>query len=228
MLPSVADLADLLEEAGALALAIGPESPRRKRDGSWVTDADVRVGALLRSRCMALMPGSTAIEEEGGGALSASLCWAIDPIDGTGNFRRGDDRWCVSVALLDGGRPALAGIRQPGLERSWLAGPDGPTFGPSAGVVAGVGLSGRLPPNPVRLARAARSLSGALRLGGSTAMDLVDVACGRLARSVSLGSAIWDIAAGWLLVEASGGLVTRWPVRHRWDVLARASGDPGG
>jgi len=222
MLPSLDDLAAALDEAGAMALAIGPEGQRQKRDRSWVTDADVQVGDLLRARCAALLPGAAILEEEGGGRLSDGLGWAIDPIDGTGNFRRGDDRWCVSVALLDGGRPVLAGVRQPSLGRAWLAGPGGPRFEPSGGVVAGVGLSGRLPANPLRLARAARSLSGSLRLGGSTAMDLADVATGRLARAVSMGSAIWDIAAGWLLVEAAGGQVTRWPVGRRWDVLARA------
>ena len=59
MLPSTDDLAALLEEAGAMALSIGPEDPRRRRDGSWVTDADVQMdladvasGRLERSVAM--------------------------------------------------------------------------------------------------------------------------------------------------------------------------------
>jgi len=42
---------------------------------------------------------------------------------------------------------------------------------------------------------------------GSAALDMAYVACGRLDAYIEQGISLWDIAAGWLLVEAAGGRV---------------------
>ena len=45
------------------------------------------------------------------------------------------------------------------------------------------------------------------RMLGSAALDLAYVACGRLDAYIEQGISLWDIAAGWLLIEAAGGRV---------------------
>ncbi len=45
------------------------------------------------------------------------------------------------------------------------------------------------------------------RMLGSAALDMAYVACGRLDAYIEQGISLWDIAAGWLLVESAGGKV---------------------
>ena len=59
-----------------------------------------------------------------------------------------------------------------------------------------------------------------LRMGGSVALDLVDVALGRAQRAMALGARVWDYAAGQVLVEQTGGRITTWPVGRGVDLLA--------
>ena len=49
------------------------------------------------------------------------------------------------------------------------------------------------------------------RLLGSAALDMAYVACGRLDAYIEQGISLWDIAAGWILVENAGGRVELQP-----------------
>jgi len=49
------------------------------------------------------------------------------------------------------------------------------------------------------------------RMLGSAALDMAYVACGRLDAYIEQGISLWDIAAGWLLVESAGGQVQMKP-----------------
>ena len=49
------------------------------------------------------------------------------------------------------------------------------------------------------------------RLMGSAALDMAYVACGRLDAYIEQGISLWDIAAGWILVENAGGRVEMQP-----------------
>ncbi len=220
-IPGREALAPILEAAGAEALRLGPRAPRRKPDGSWVTDADLAVAELLSAACRELLPEAAVLEEERGGRLGAGLCWAIDPIDGTSAFVRGEARWCVSVALLERGRPVLGGIVQPSTGWMWTADATGVTL-PKARAPARAVATGRLPMSPRRLLRVARWAVGRrLDLGGSAALALADVATGSRSAAMIFGGAIWDVGAGWALVEAAGGRVEAVSLSgHRFDLRA--------
>jgi myo-inositol-1(or 4)-monophosphatase len=47
------------------------------------------------------------------------------------------------------------------------------------------------------------------RVLGSAALDMAYVACGRFDAYIEQGISLWDIAAGWLLIETAGGTVDR-------------------
>ncbi|MEX2438134.1 MAG: inositol monophosphatase family protein, partial [Candidatus Babeliales bacterium] len=68
--------------------------------GSFVTDADLASEKFLIKNLGPLIPGAAFFAEESGSQGSDSdYCWVIDPLDGTSNFSRSFDYFCISVAL---------------------------------------------------------------------------------------------------------------------------------
>ena len=106
------------QEAGALAMTFFRKSPNAwaKAGGSPVTEADMQVDALLRVRLLAERPNYGWLSEETAddpARLQNDTIFAVDPIDGTRGFIEGDDRWCVSLAVVRNGRPAVAALYAP-------------------------------------------------------------------------------------------------------------------
>jgi myo-inositol-1(or 4)-monophosphatase len=61
------------------------------------------------------------------------------------------------------------------------------------------------------------------RVLGSAALDMAYVACGRLDAYIEQGISLWDIAAGWLLVENAGGTVDLRPradIKDKYSIVA--------
>jgi myo-inositol-1(or 4)-monophosphatase len=225
-LPSLDDIQTAVEDAGQLALDLGPRNPTRKPDGTWVTEADLAVSKLLKGTLAEVCPEAEYLDEEQGGRIGDGLGWVVDPIDGTTNFKRGDDRWCVSVALMYQGVPCIGMIHQPSLGRTWAAGPAEARFTVDGPGDVGILIGGRLPrsaPRWFRMWKATRSFRST-RMTGSAALDLVDVARGRAERTMAFGLSLWDYAAGWLLVERAGGRLQRWQVGTGWDLLVTHAG----
>ena len=221
VLPSLDILQEAIEEAGRLALDLGPRNSSRKPDGTWVTEADLAVSRLLKGSLKRVCPEAEYLDEEQGGRIGDGLGWVVDPIDGTTNFKRGDDRWCVSVALMQGGLPVIGMIHQPSLGRTWAVGPNERRYAVDGPGDVGILIGGRLPKSVPRWWRMIRATGHgrSVRMTGSAALDLVDVACGRAERLVGFGLSLWDYAAGWLLVESGGGEFHRWETGKGWDLL---------
>src|SRR5437588_698197 len=55
------------------------------------------------------------------------------------------------------------------------------------------------------------------RLLGSAALDMAYVACGRFDAYIEQGISLWDVAAGWILVETAGGSVDMRPRKDMQD-----------
>lgn len=83
-----------------------------------VTEADRKIEKRLSQELEALLPGSTAIGEEGGRHKPSKVGyeWVLDPIDGTINFARGYAIYSSVVALLHDGHPELTVIYEPTLK----------------------------------------------------------------------------------------------------------------
>ena len=91
-----------------------------KAIGEAVTAADHACEALLAERLSVLIPGAGVVGEEASARNPALLeqigqgtCWIIDPLDGTGNFARGEPPFGILVALADGGIPVGGWILDP-------------------------------------------------------------------------------------------------------------------
>lgn len=96
----------------------------QKDEGSPVCDADIEVDGFLRRELGRLLPAAGWLSEETADdpdRLARNLIWLVDPVDGTRDFLRGRNGWCVSVALISDGRPLLAMLAAPAREERWIA-----------------------------------------------------------------------------------------------------------
>ena len=194
--------------------------------GDWVTDVDLASERAIRAYLLRATPDIPMQGEESGGAPEG-LRWVVDPLDGTTNFLHGFWAVGVSVALVDEERVLAGAVAAPFLDQTWHAAaggdavwerPSGPTTcrvgarSPGAAVVA-TGFPFR---RRDRLPRYLRALEPALRSfedlrrPGAASLDLAWVACGVFDGFFELGLAPWDVAAGSLLIQAAGGVVTDW------------------
>ena len=85
----------------------------KKNYRDLVTVVDKNVEKYLREQIMEHFPESEIIGEEssdGSYQTSADLVWLIDPIDGTANFVKQREDYCVMIACFEREVPVLAYI----------------------------------------------------------------------------------------------------------------------
>lgn len=210
----------LAAEAGALAMKMRDSvSPSLKGPQDWVTDADRAVERFLSERLSDAFPADGFEGEEGGVTRGGSLRWVVDPIDGTANYMRGRPRFCVSIACMEDRTPLIGVIMAPVQEETYAARRGRGAFLNGAPIrvadttaldraVVEVGRSHRRPDRDfVALCERLLAHGAALRLGGSGALGLADVAAGRSDAYVELHINLWDVAAGLVLLAEAGACV---------------------
>jgi myo-inositol-1(or 4)-monophosphatase len=221
----------------------------------WVTEVDRHAETLIREVLLRGAPGSSVVGEElNPAAIEGGLVWIVDPLDGTTNFLHGYPQYAVSIAA------AVDGVLEAGLildvprecgygavrgKGAWL----GDTrlrvseIANPAHALLGTGYPFKQLEELDRYLEQFRRilpLTSGVRRAGSAALDLADVAAGRLDGFWELSLAPWDVAAGVLLVREAGGVVTDLegrdaglahgpivagnPVIHRW-LLATVNGE---
>lgn len=192
--------------------------------GNFVTDYDSRVQQVLEEKLLALVPGAVFLGEEDQmdqTDISRGYAFIVDPIDGTANFTRGYNMSCISVALALDGKPVLGVIYNPYsgetyyAERGKGAYRNGePIHASQRTLEEGLILFGTAPYHQELTKRsfevAYRYMSRGedLRRSGSAALDLCAIASGRAEFYFEMCLCPWDYAAGALLVEEAGGLVS--------------------
>lgn len=229
------DLAELAAVARRAAEAGGAQlrthfgrlaSIREKgRSGDLVTTADTAAEAAVLALLERETPGLGVLAEESGrraGAEAQDLEWCVDPLDGTTNYAHGFPLFGTSVGLLWRGTPLLGAIAVPRLDELFWAAPglgawchDEPlqvsccTALADALLVTGFAYdrATRLDNNYAEFAWMTHRSHG-VRRGGAAAVDLAYVAAGRLDGYWERGLSPWDLAAGVVLVEQAGGVVS--------------------
>ena len=215
----------IAEQAGALALSLRPPpgaatAATLKSAQNWLTEADGAVEAFVARALAEAFPDDGFQGEETGPGRAGRLRWVLDPIDGTANFARGADRWCVSLGLIED-RTALLGVLvAPALRETFAARQGGgasrngapiraaATTDPRRAIVE-VGWSPRRPNARYwQLVADVMGAGAAMRCGGSGAMGLADVAAGRLDAYVELHINVWDVAAGLAILAEAGAQVS--------------------
>ncbi len=112
--------------AGQIALQFFGHDPKTwsKAGDSPVSEADIAVDLLLKSRLMGARPDYGWLSEETidtPDRLDRKRLFVVDPIDGTRAFIGGDPRWTISVAIVEGTRPIAAALYQPATDDLMLA-----------------------------------------------------------------------------------------------------------
>lgn len=204
-------------EAGKIALQYFGQDPEvwLKNGQSPVSEADLAVDRFLRAFLLKARPDygwiseETATDEQRTGLPRA---FVVDPIDGTRAFLAGDDRWCVSIAVIDQGKPRCGVL-------------DVPVRGQVLSAAAGEGafqngkpIAARLPPAgkpyPVAMSRAGfdqlpqgfRSKVSFSPYVPSLAYRIAMVGRSDLAGTfVRAGAHDWDLAAADLVLSEAGG-----------------------
>jgi myo-inositol-1(or 4)-monophosphatase len=210
-------LATALRDGGKIALGFfrGALKSWTKSGNSPVSEADIAVNDLLRERLPVGDQGWLSEESEHDSVrLSANRVWIVDPIDGTRSYIAGREDWCIAVALVENGRPVLAGVYAPVTDELFMAeaGKGATRNGAAVVVSPGAGLAGARFAGPKRmLERIATNVPGMVVVPRihSLALRLVRVATGELDGAVAGGSGYdWDLAAADLLVHEAGGSMT--------------------
>lgn len=215
---------------------------REKKEKSLVTDVDLLAEQLLIEQLRSLIPDASFIAEESGNSGSDSeYAWVIDPIDGTTNFIHGLPYFCISVALTHHDVPIWGAVYAPLTREFMYAYTNGgaflngrrvsvssPTLGQSM-IVIGLPYAKEQPFVDLldRFKRVAPK-TYALRHFGAAALDTAYVACGKLDGIFLANLAWWDIAAGIILIQEAGGIVTDFtgkPITKRYDSFI-AAGKP--
>lgn len=187
-----------------------------------VTEIDRKSEDLLVKRIRETYPKHSIVAEESGLLDGQNENrWFIDPVDGTSNYAKGFPIFCVSIAYAYQGKITRAAVFDPIREELFTAERGQGAFlnGQRIHVTATDKLidSMLVTGFPYDLEQKENNLNHFVRLShhvqtirrlGSAVLDQAYVAAGRLDGYWEIGLSPWDIAAGTLLIEEAGGLVT--------------------
>ena len=224
----LSELEAIVREAAALTQAyfarfrdieIGIKGP-----GDFVSEADRASETLIRERLLAIAPDWSLTGEEFAPVEGTDTQhrWLVDPIDGTTNFINGQ-HYSITIALRRRTETVCGVVYDPVADEMFTGLLGGGAFlnGAPMRVSArddpalmciGTGLPTpglSLHPGAYDRLDAIRAPIGAVRVQGSAALNCAWVACGRLTGYFEETGFV-DTAAGILMVEEAGGIVTDW------------------
>lgn len=220
------DIASLVREAGQIVLSardVWSHTHEKTSAADLVTEYDEAVEAFLKERLPQLIPGSLFFGEEELENCDPRQGWVfiVDPIDGTTNFVRGIAQSAISVALAKDGQVEYGVVYDPFKDELFSASRGGGAFlngNPihvstlplSQGIFGmGTAIYKREYVAPtMRLTEELMHRACDFRRLGAAALDLCDVACGRMELFFEYSLCPWDYAAGSLIVTEAGGYVS--------------------
>lgn len=188
---------------------------------NYVTDIDRQAEAAIIDTLLTAYPDHEILAEESGSHGDSDYVWIIDPLDGTTNFVHGYPQFAVSIALSVRGTLNQAVIYDPTRDELFTAsnGSGALLNNRKTRVSRCIKLDRALVATgfPIRdpelvepylppFVKFLQQVDG-IRRAGAACLDLAYVACGRLDGFWECGLKSWDIAAGALLVQESGGIV---------------------
>jgi myo-inositol-1(or 4)-monophosphatase len=195
-----------------------------KNGGEIVTQADINCQQIILSRIKEVYPDHGFIAEEGpdGKMLfqpprtAEPIWWIVDPIDGSNNYSHGLLDFAVSIAALHQGEPIVGVIFDPATESMYTAAKDAEaqlnaskiTVGKDGiSEFAGFGVDSHFNED---MKKGVYEIMNRTRFRnlGATALHLAYVAKGALIGTISTVTKIWDIAAGAIIIERAGGVLT--------------------
>jgi len=211
-------------EAGAILLDWrGRFDVRHKGHADLVTQADDAAQRAILSIVQTAFPDHGFIGEEQNLAIEgeSDYIWIVDPLDGTTNYVHDLPHYAVSIGVARGADLVAAVVFNPASGECFTAERGGGAFlngkqircSETEQLAHGL-VAASLPPKVDEASPAFRQLvaamksTQAIRRMGSSALNLANVAAGRLDAYWATTVQTWDVAAGMLLVRESGGSIS--------------------
>lgn len=207
-----------IEELNSIKVSI-------KNNNELVTQADAKCQQIIIEHIKKAYPDHGFIAEEGDtGKIfkqppqGDSFWWVIDPIDGTNNYAHRMLLFTVSIAVMHKGEPIAGVIFEPATNSMFTAVKGGQAQMNGKQINAGeeemnvyssVGLDSHFDDGVPGWARIIMQKTR-FRNIGTTALQLAYVAKGGLVATIAQYQKLWDIAAGALIAEAAGAVVSDW------------------
>ncbi len=195
----------------------------KKQHNDFVTEVDKAAEAAIIEILLTAYPKHAILAEESGhsGQSCSDYQWIIDPLDGTTNFIHGFPYYCVSIALAHKDVIMQAVIYDPTRNDLYTASRGSGAYlndrrlrvarrDRLADALLGTGFPFRDQQGMdayLKLFGQMTEACASLRRPGAAALDLANVAAGRLDGFFEQGLHFWDMAAGSLMVTEAGGLV---------------------
>jgi myo-inositol-1(or 4)-monophosphatase len=201
-----------------------------KKRNDFVTEVDRACEVAIIETLLGAYPDHAILAEESGqsGTDGSIYRWIIDPLDGTNNFIHGFPYYCISIALEHKGVITQAVIYDPTRNDLFTASRGSGAFLNNrrirvshrerlSNALIGTGFvydGSRDSPDVAiqsdpyfEIFAKMTAACSALRRPGAAALDLANVAAGRLDGFFEQSLNIWDLAGGSLLVSEAGGLI---------------------
>ena len=210
---------------------IGTLTVKSKNFNDFVSEVDVAAERAIIDTLKEVYPTHGFLGEESGSTTHTSdFIWIIDPLDGTTNFLHNFPQYCVSIALQHKGEITQAVIYEPNRNDLYTA-----TKGRGAYLndkrirvskcdklqesLVGTGFPFRdfkHLDTYLGMFKSMLQKTTGIRRPGSAALDLAYVANGSLDAFWEIGLSPWDIAAGSLLVQEAGGIISNLNGKEGW------------
>ncbi|MET3985041.1 inositol monophosphatase family protein [Streptomyces sp. PvR034] len=192
-----------------------------------VTEMDIAAEKLITGLLAERRPADGILGEEGADTPGTSgVRWVVDPLDGTVNYLYGLPSWGVSIAAEYRGETVVGVVAAPMRGETYHAVRGGGAWTGGARlscrpaapldqalVATGFAYVQTRRAHQAEVARQIVPLVRDIRRGGSAALDLCDVAAGRLDAYYERGLNPWDLAAGDLIAREAGALTGGRPGR---------------
>jgi len=175
-------------------------------------------------------PDHGILAEEGGEQGNNVYQWIIDPLDGTTNFLHGFPQFAVSIALQHNNKIEQAVVYDPLRQELFTASVGSGAFlndrrirvskaKALEGTLIGTGFPFKFPQHLdayLAMFKTIHLQTAGIRRAGAASLDLAYTAAGRLDGFWEIGLKPWDMAAGVLLIQEAGGLVSDFSGGHEF------------
>jgi len=207
---------------------LGTTNVRHKKNPSdLLTEADIAAQKTIETIVIGAFPDHRFLGEEGNLTSSSQhgaseFCWIVDPLDGTTNFVHDVPLFGTSIALTRG-TDVLCGVFYNPMTEEFFSAAQGQgaflngkrirtstwqTLGESLVSVSFPTQIRDDSPDLIAFMKVA-AVCQSFRRTGSTALNMAYVAAGRFDATWAFMCQAWDIAAGIVLVQEAGGVVTK-------------------
>lgn len=190
-----------------------------------VTDADIESQKIIYEVIQEAFPEHSLLGEEENSTNSVlrDNLWIVDPIDGTNNYAHGIPHFSISIAYAEKGEVLMGFVYDPFRDELFHSVKGEGAFLNDRKIsvtsidslnkaVIATGFyydrGGLMERTLDTIKRLFKYPVQGIRRNGSAALDIVWVACGRFDAYFEYQLSVWDFAAGLLIAEEAGGVIS--------------------